>query len=280
KIDLGDPYLIAYLRGGVYETLRVAVVSLVDRGMLVMEGRFIRRADHVTSEMVKHQVEYETLKKFGAPGNASSVFKDNNLMSATQSYCHKLELAGLLPDSEVRIARLKRLLLALTALGTVGVIKIGIGLSLGRPVSFLVVMMIVAMVIAALSSFPRLTARGEATLADIRNLYSGLRTQVNSFSQGAASAELAMFAAVFGVTALAATPFEYTRRLFPQSVNSCSSSSCGSSCGSYSSSCGSSGSSCSSSGSSCGSSGSSCGSSGSSCGSSGGGSGCGGCGSS
>src|SRR5262244_1558246 len=68
KIDLGDPYLIAYLRGGENEALRVAVVSLVDRGMLVMDDPFIYRADHVSNDMVKHPVEYEALKKFGAPG--------------------------------------------------------------------------------------------------------------------------------------------------------------------------------------------------------------------
>src|SRR5262245_4002876 len=233
KIDLGDPYLIAYLRGGENEALRVAVVSLVDRGMLVMDDQTIYRADHVTGGMAKNPVEYEVLKKFGAPDNAASVFKDGVLKSAFQPYRDRLENAGLMPDSEVRQARLKRLLLALTALGIVGVIKIQIGLSLGRPVGFLVVMMIVAMVIAAVSSFPRLTARGKATLEDITNLYSGLRSQVYSFSPGSASAELAMYAAVFGVAALATTPFGYAQTLFPRATGS---SSCGSACGSYDSS--------------------------------------------
>jgi uncharacterized protein (TIGR04222 family) len=264
KIDLGDPYLIAYLRGGEQEALRVAVISLVDRGMLAMDDQIIRRADYVTDDTVRHPIEYEVLKKFGDPGEASSIFKDDNLKSLLQPYHDKLERAGLMPDANVRRDRLMRLLLALMWLGCVGVIKIVVGLSLGKPVGFLVVMMIAAMAIAAFSSFPRLTARGKATLADITNLYSGLRTRVNSFSPGSASAELAMFAAVFGVAALAPTPFGYARTLFPRVT---SSSSCGSSCGSSdsSSSCGSSG------GSSCGSSDSS-----SSCGSSGGGSSCGG----
>ncbi|HKQ78095.1 MAG TPA: TIGR04222 domain-containing membrane protein [Blastocatellia bacterium] len=263
KIDLGDPYLIAYLRGGENEALRVAVVSLVDRGMLVMDDYTVRRADHVTAGTAKNSIEYEVLKKFGAPDKAASVFKDSDLKSEFQPYRDKLELAGLMPDSAVRSARVKRLLLALTALGIVGVIKIQIGLSLERPVSFLVVMMIVAMIIAAVSSFPRLTARGKATLDDITNLYSGLKARVNSFSPGSSSAELAMFAAVFGVAALAATPFGYARTLFPQAT---SGSSCGSACGSSDSSSGSS------------DGGSSCGSSSDGGGGCGGG-GCGGCGS-
>jgi uncharacterized protein (TIGR04222 family) len=229
KIDLGDPYLIAYLRGGENEALRVAVISLVDRGMLVMDGEFIRRADHVTDNMVKHPVEYKALKRFWAPDKAASVFKDDSLKSTLQPYRQKLEDAGLLPDSAADSARLTRFLIALTALGIVGVIKITMGISLDRPVSFLVVMMIAAIIIAAGCSFPRLTDRGKTTLADIRNLYSGLRTRVNSFSPGSASAELAMFAAVFGVGALSATQFGYARTLFPQASIS---SSCGSSCGS------------------------------------------------
>lgn len=257
KIDLGDPYLIAYLRGGEHEALRVAVISLVDRGLLAMDDKIIRRVDHIANDMVKHPIEYEVLKKFGDPGEAHSIFKDGQLKSLLQPYRDKLERAGLMPDGALRRDRRMRLLLALMALGVAGVIKIVIGLSLGKPVGFLVVMMIAAMVIAAFSSFPRLTARGKATLSDVTNLYSGLRTRVYSLSPGSASAELAMFAAVFGVAALAATPFGYARTLFPQAT---SSSSCGSSCGSSDS------------------SSSSCGSSdgGSGCG----GGGCGGCGSS
>ena len=275
KIDLGDPYLIAYLRGGEDEALRVAVMSLVGRGMLIMGAQFVCRAANVTDNMVEHPIEREALKRFSAPDEAISVFKDDNLKSTLQPYRQKLEAAGLLPDSAARNARWVRLLIALMALGIVGVIKIQIGISLQRPVAFLVFMMIAAMIIVAVCSFPRLTVRGKATLVDIAILYSGLERRVNLSSPGSAPAELAMFAAVFGFTALASTPFEYTMEIFNQprgsskSVSSTSSSSCGSSCGSSVSS-----SSCSSSdgGSSCG--GSSDG--GSSCG----GGGCGGCGSS
>jgi uncharacterized protein (TIGR04222 family) len=260
RIDLGDPYLIAYLRGGEDEALRVAVITLLDRGILVIDGHLIRSADHVTGDMVSRPIERVVLGKFSIPGEAASILTDKNLKTALRSYQDNLERAGLLPDAGARSARLKRLLLGLTALGVVGVIKIQIGLSFERPVGLLVLMMIAAMIIAAAISFPRLTARGKATLEDITNLYSGLRSQVNSFGPGSASAELAMCAAVFGVAALAATPFAYAEDPFRQATGS---SSCGASAGA----------------SSCGSSdgGSSCGSSsdgGSGCG----GGGCGGCG--
>jgi uncharacterized protein (TIGR04222 family) len=230
RIDLGDPYLIAYLRGGEDEALRVAVVSLVDRGMLVADGRLIRRADHVTVDMASRPIERAVLELFITADNGASILKDKNLKPVFQPYQDTLERAGLLPDGATRGARLKRLMLGLAALGIVGVIKIQIGLSLERPVGFLVVMMIVAIVIAAAVSFPRLTARGKATLEDITNLYSGLRTQIHSYGAGGASAELAMYAAVFGVAALAATPFAYAEDLFRRKYSETfASSSCGTS---------------------------------------------------
>ena len=38
KVNFSDPYLIAYLRGGENEALRVATVSLIDRGLFKMQG--------------------------------------------------------------------------------------------------------------------------------------------------------------------------------------------------------------------------------------------------
>jgi uncharacterized protein (TIGR04222 family) len=147
-----------------------------------MNDQIIRRADHVTENTAKNQIEYEVLNRLGAPTKATSVLKDERLKAAFQPYRDKLERAGLMPDAATRAARLKRLLLALLALGVVGGIKIQIGLSLERPIGFLVFMMIVAMIVAFVSSFPRLTARGKATLEDITNLYSELKTRANSFS--------------------------------------------------------------------------------------------------
>jgi uncharacterized protein (TIGR04222 family) len=207
---------------------------------LVKDGNLIRRADHVTSDMAPRPIERAVLEIFITADNGASILKDKNLKFVFQPYQGALERAGLLPDGATRATRLKRLLVGLAALGIVGVIKIQIGLSLERPVGFLVVMVIVAIVIGAALSFPRLTARGEATLEDITNLYSGLRTQINSFSPGGASAELAMYAAVFGVAALAATPFAYAEDIFRRKYSETfASSSCGSSDGG-SSSCGSS----------------------------------------
>lgn len=250
KIDLHDPYLIAYLRGGESDVLRVALISLIDRGILVTDDHFIRRADHVDDTLIEQPIEYEILKKFGAHGQpssvleAASVFTNNELKSALQPYRDKLERAGLMPDAAVRIQRLRRLSLALLFLVVTGVSKIIIGISNDRPVFFLIAMMTTAIAVAAALSFPRLTARGDVALESVTSLYAGLMTRINSMTPGSSPAELAMFAAVFGVGALAATPFAYADDFFHQtrrhaqassgcsSGSSCSSSGSSSSCGS------------------------------------------------
>src|SRR5262245_31992018 len=88
KIDLADPYLIAYLRGGEDEALRVALISLVDRGILVIDDQLIRRADQAYDDPIEYQIECEMLKKFGDPGESSyvvtvaSILNDNSLKSS------------------------------------------------------------------------------------------------------------------------------------------------------------------------------------------------------
>jgi hypothetical protein len=105
-------------------------------------------------------------------------------------------------------------------------------------------------------------------IADLQNLYSGLKDRAGFFRPGGATIEPLMLAAVFGVGALSSADFAFTHVLFPRAKAAAdaatwnSTTSCGSSCNSTF---GSGGTSCSS---------SSCGSS---CGGGCGG-GCGGCG--
>ena len=280
KMNLADPYLIAYLRGGKNEALRVAVVSLVDRGLLVAQGHTLTRAEHATTEAVRHPIEKCLLENFATSGEASTIFDDVRLEATCAPYREKLEKQGLLPDTSVVKARYVRLIWALLLLEGLGTAKILVALSRGRyNIGFLVVLMIAAIIVAALVSFPRLTARGAAMLEDLESLYAGLKDRAYTIRSGGATADAVMLAGVFGISALDNPEFAFTQTLFPRAMRSPATSSWGSSWGSScSSSCGSScgSSSDSSGGSSCGSGGSSCGSS---CGGGGCGGGCGGCGS-
>lgn len=272
RIDLSNPYLIACLRGGKGEVLRVAVVGLLERGLLVLNGTKIQSRENASSDSVRWPIEKALLKKYKRSGEAQWIFYDDALLEECQACDKTLRQARLLPDQATHQARWLRLIVVCGALITIGLIKIGIALSLGRTnVGFLIVLMILAVIVAFKLSFPRLTASGKAMIADVRSLYGGLRNRTARLKPAGSDMESTMQAAIFGVGML---PFPEMDILFPSEKRTSASSSSGSDSGwtYFGSSCSSSGSSCSSSSSST-SSCSSGGSSGSSCGS-----GCGGCG--
>lgn len=68
KLDLSDPYLIAYLRGAEPETLRVAAVSLIDRGLLVATGTQLQAAEKASPDAVRRPIEKELLAKVQTRG--------------------------------------------------------------------------------------------------------------------------------------------------------------------------------------------------------------------
>ena len=233
QIDLSDPYLIAYLRGGDNELLRVALVSLIDRGLLVVNGTQIKRADNAQPSSVRRAVEKLLIEKYATPSEATSIFDDPELKAACEPYQETLKRNRLLPDDSLSQARLTRFVVAFLVLAGLGGIKVLLALERGRTnVFFLVFLTLFALVVAGKVSFPRLTAKGTALLADVQTLYAGLKDRATFIRPGGATIEPMMLAATFGVGALAGDGFAYTKTLFPRAQSSDTSSSCGSSCGS------------------------------------------------
>lgn len=234
RIDLSDPLLIAFLRGGYSEAMRVAAVSLIDRGLLTCSGTSLKTATHARMESVRRPIEKHLLAKFVVSGEVASMFDDSTLKSTLYPYEQTLKKVRLLPDGSVTQVRTLIFACAFFILGGVGISKLFLALARGRPnVCFLIVLVIVAIVIAAKQAYPRLTETGKALLEDVRNLYSELKDRAALLKPGGATIEPMMLAAVFGVGALAGQGFAYTRTLFPRAKKkSDSSSSCGSACGS------------------------------------------------
>lgn len=237
RIDLSDPLLIAFLRGGHSEAMRVATISLIDRGLLLCSGTRLETAPHARSESVRRPIEKAILDKFVSSGEAATMFDDRRVKSTLDQYEQTLRNVRLLPDASITETRTLILVGAVFMLGGVGISKIILALGRGRPnVCFLVVLIIVAIVIAARQAFPRLTETGKAMLQDVSNLYSELRDRAAFLKPGGATIEPMMLAAVFGVGALAGDDFDYTKQLFARahqaSASSLGGSSCGSACGS------------------------------------------------
>src|SRR5260370_11644260 len=86
KVNLSDPYLIAYLRGGRQEALRVATVSLIDRGLLKVSGSTIEAVASNAADGVRSSLEQQLLKLCQAPKEASSLHSDPCFDSAISRY--------------------------------------------------------------------------------------------------------------------------------------------------------------------------------------------------
>ena len=171
KPPLDDPYLIAFLRGGESEALRVAVLTLIDRGLLTLKSsgtsvlfpggadNRLEVKDPLAIETVKRPIEKSVLEAFKTAKPVSSTL--DSLTGCTDYGC-RLQAYGLLPDPEIRSARHRRLMLAIYVLLGVAGLKIVIALGRGRTnIFFLIILAGLAAYVTSRTSNPFRTARGE-----------------------------------------------------------------------------------------------------------------------
>jgi uncharacterized protein (TIGR04222 family) len=288
-----DPHEIAYLRGGENEAARSVIFALIQRDLLQVTqsgSDFLieKVAEPPQERGTLKPVERSALEWFGKPQPVAEVFQRGGLTSHLApflgTYEQRLRKEQFLTSPEnSKGARLALLCGALLISG-LGVYKLLIAFSRGRfNVLFLVIMGAAGLfLLFKVCRLPRLSGRGQAYLERLhlafdRLKYASLKPpapQPNVTGEAAAGAyafdpSLPLIVGLFGVGALAGTPYDFYQQPFQRSALSTS----GDGSASYAAAgCGS------SSSSSSGSGGSSCSSGGSSCGSSCGG-GCGGCGS-
>lgn len=241
KVNLADPYQIAFLRGGAPEVARLAAVSLIDRGFLKVEDKELVANRHKHGDALKAPIEQQVLESFlggSEPKDLFSKASKERIARHMATYEKQLAALQLLPDAEIKAARRVRVTIAIGVLWGVALVKILIALERGHSnIGFLIALAIIAVIVCAKIASPRLTSRGEAMLAGLSSLFGSLKQRGSSLSPGAHPDELLLLGAVFGAAALPAEAAPHAKLLFPQATSSGSSSSCGSSCGS-SSSCG------------------------------------------
>jgi uncharacterized protein (TIGR04222 family) len=252
KPPLDDPYLIASLRGGESEALRVAALSLIDRGLLALRSsgtsvlfpgdsqNRLEVKDTSAIDAAKRPIEKRVLEAFKTSQPISTM---NSLLgcSACLDYTLNLERFGLLPGPEIRAARQRRLWIALAILVGVAGLKIVIALSRGRTnLLFLIILASLAAYVALRIGNPFRTARGEEFLNDVKSLFANLRLRADTLRPGGSTSDLVWLASAFGLTAVSPILFPHVSALMPRrpqrelgSGSWGSSSSCGtfSSCG-------------------------------------------------
>jgi uncharacterized protein (TIGR04222 family) len=251
KPALDDPYLVACLRGGESEALRVATLSLIDRGLLTLKSsgtsvlfpgaveNRLELKDPLAIDSVKRPIEKSILEAFKTAKPVSSTL--DSLTGCTDYAC-RLEAYGLLPDAEIRSARRRRLMLAICVLLGVAGLKILIALSRGRTnIVFLIILAGLAAYVTSRTNSPFRTARGEKFLEDVKSLFSSLRLRAASLRPGGATTDLVWLASAYGLTEVSPVLFPQVAALFPRKPDRGSGGSNftdGGSCGSGSSSCG------------------------------------------
>jgi uncharacterized protein (TIGR04222 family) len=255
KPPLDDPYLVAYLRGGEGEAVRVAALSLFDRGLLSIrssgssspfsggENR-LELADPRAIETVKRPLEKRVLEAFKTPGPISATLESLESCTPCLNYARNLEQLGLLPGEDIREKRRVRKQIAIGLLLGVAFLKILIAISRGRTnILFLIVLAILAAYVTSRIGNPFRTARGEKFLEDVKSLFASIRLRAATLRPGGATSDLVWLASAYGLGAVPALVFPHVSAFFPRKplrdwgstgsgdsggfFSSCGSSSCG-----------------------------------------------------
>ena len=240
--SLTDPYLIAYLRDGEQEALRIVTVALLDRGLLLADGAQLKTRDAAAVDLVNRPIEKAILRGYLVPGPADAIFTSSEAITACAAYRKVLELHQLMSGPQHYARRLPPTLAALAVVLGLCTIRVANAMMHGRHnVGFLIILTIAICIALWLAYRKRLTGLGEAMMEDLKQLFERLKGRADTLRAGGQTNEAALLAAVFGLSALPATGFPYNSKLYParnksdnDSSSGCgSSSSCssGSSCG-------------------------------------------------
>lgn len=225
---LRDPYAIAYLRGGKSELLRVAVLSLVDRGLLHVAKDKLATTQVGQETQTRKRIEDDLLRYCIVVRKPEELFATDALDVGVSEYQYVLAQHKLVADDEIERVRARLVWGAAAILLAVSIVKIAIALGRGRTnIGFLILLTVVAIVLARKVAFPRTTVLGRRFLDELENLFQSLKLRAPQIRPGGANADLVLAAAVFGLDVLPHKEFAWAWDLHPPQGGS----SCGSGCG-------------------------------------------------
>ena len=235
KLKMSDPFQIAFLRGDTNETICIASLSLIDRGLLRILDASSKTSTLETTRPLdinlgKTRIERALLKLFRSPQDASAAFKDEECKKACVSYSEQLGQHRLVRSAQIMQERLIPIGLIALLLAGIAVLKIYIALERDRTnIAFLIILAVMLVYFLIRLVWRHRTGLGDRVLADLKTLFQSLYMRRDTLRPRMQTAEAALLAAVFGLSTLPAG-FQYARDIFRKS--SSSSSSCGSACGS------------------------------------------------
>lgn len=201
KID--HPKLIACLRGGPAEVIRITTVSLVERGFLKLDWNVLIADSERETDGIDCPVERRILELTRESQPAAGLLSDRRLQDECGIFEAELRAVGFAPNhSQIR----RRFILCVTGLVVVlgiGISKVVIAVSQGKNnFWFTVGLMVLFSIPICLSVRPNRTRLGKKFLRGLQRLYSNSLFQADRFRAEGRIDELILMASVFGTGAL------------------------------------------------------------------------------
>jgi uncharacterized protein (TIGR04222 family) len=234
---------LAFLLYGVERAVEAAIAGLHHRGTLVIKDGMVATADGGPFRGAFLDSELSTIERY-VMNNVAPPQTVSGLVAGARHFDYELtdqfRAQGLMMSSRDHA----RMLIALPGLFwfVFGGVKVLIGLSRDRTVSYLVILLLGLLVgVAFLSKPPRLTSLGDAVTNYARNRTYGLSATAKTAPQQLSGYDMSLAYALYGTdilvgSALTALMPSYQRALLAATTSSSwsdtSSSSCSSSCGS------------------------------------------------
>jgi uncharacterized protein (TIGR04222 family) len=229
-----DPYEIACLRGGYREMIWLAVFSLTEKGYVeALQDGWKRQAVHPDPALLTLP-EREVLNWLTERRSAADVAgaKLPGLSRECQNWEERFRAMGVMAGQTSDVPRLVACT-GMALIAALGAFKLIVALFKGRHniggiIAFAIIGMVGVLFICAYR--PRLTAHGRRYLKDWQHSFDGLKIHVQNANSAMMNPAAMLAVGVFGVTVLAASPYEQFRRLHagPDTSGSSSSGSCGS----------------------------------------------------
>jgi len=213
-----EPYRVAFLRSGKDEAARLAMFSLLDRGLLAEhEGKLhVARAD--AESLLRRPIERAVLACFRSPMPPETALADTALQRACDDYAAELQSQGLLAGRETLDARFQPFFLTLAVLLAVSFARIFNAILQGRHnIGFLIALTLIGAIALIPAWRNRLTGRGIEALRGLQRLFAGLKARAKALRPRDTSADAILLAGVFGLAALPATAFPFVGVIQPKS---------------------------------------------------------------
>ena len=213
-----DPLSIAYLRGGVSEVIRVTALALLERGVLALGPadtlRVIARGPDLPTSVVDGALCHAVT---ASGGDASALFSDQRLAAIIAEQARpRLERAGLVPDAVGRERRKHRALTAMAGILTLAAVKVAVALHRGHDNVLFLVMAAGAFAVTLWALTGRSTTRaGDRALAYLRHTFEPVRARAQGRAHPPVE-DLAVVAAVFGLSAVPDVPYARVGALQPR----------------------------------------------------------------